>query len=54
MTYSMDKFDKRNLHKRTPAEIKEWLKKLPCVICGSIPACKCVPKRHRINVTAQQ
>lgn len=50
-------WDKRELHKRTPAEIKDWLKKLPCGYCGSLGRCYCTrkdaPKRpQRLDQTS--
>jgi hypothetical protein len=51
--YSMDEWDVRNTHKKSLGEIKEWVKKLPCAICGSIPACGCTPgtrkKRSQVH-----
>uniref|UniRef100_A0A6H1ZXK7 Uncharacterized protein n=1 Tax=viral metagenome TaxID=1070528 RepID=A0A6H1ZXK7_9ZZZZ len=44
-----DKYDKRNFHKLSPAEIESYLKKLPCSVCGRVRACKCDtgPKKKR-------
>jgi len=47
-------WDKRNLHKRTPAEIEKYRASLKCCICGKQRGCRCVPKRHHIKVGAKK
>lgn len=36
-----DHFDKRNMRKLTPEEIKDYLLKLPCSICNKVEPCEC-------------
>ena len=44
--YEEDKIDVRN-RKRTSEEIAEYLRNLPCAMCGSIPACDCKRPKPR-------
>ena len=53
--YQEYEWDKRTRGKKSPAEIKAYLKKLPCSYCGKVERCYCTnktPRRREIDVGA--
>ncbi|MFH1952556.1 MAG: hypothetical protein ABIL06_13165 [Pseudomonadota bacterium] len=42
-----DQHDKRVRHIMTPAEIKDYLSKMPCAYCGKIEQCFCTRKDRK-------